>query len=53
MLQLLMMMGKKDFDIINQQGGSMEAISRYQIDMIRNAPVTTVWTLPPFGKKTI
>ena len=26
MLQLLMMMGKKDFDIINQQGGSMEAI---------------------------
>ena len=38
MLQLLMMMGKKDFDIINQQGGSMEAISRYQIDMIRNAP---------------
>ena len=38
MLQMLMIMGKEDFDVINRRGGNMDEISRYQIDMIRSAP---------------
>ncbi len=38
MLQRLMMMSRTDFDVINLHGGSMEEISRYQIDMIQHAP---------------
>ena len=38
LLQRLLIMDKNDFDIIAEYGNDMQAINRYQTELIRHAP---------------